>query len=84
MKPLTFIAAIAIIAGLVLLGREKRIGWLCQFAGSVLSVVHFSLISFDLSVIVLNCILGTIALLNFRKWGRKKEVPHGGPATAES
>jgi hypothetical protein len=68
MKPLTFLGSIAIVLGVYYFGRRERKGCVFQFIGSALSIVHFSFISFDISVVVLNCLLATIAAVSWWKW----------------
>lgn len=72
MQPLTLIGSICIVLGIYFLGRKKRVGWVFQFSGSVLSIIHFSFIVFDISVIVLNTILAGLAVWSFFHWGEIK------------
>ena len=69
MKPLTLIASICVVLGIYLLGRKKRIGWIFQFIGSVLSIVHFWFIAYDPSVTILNAVLACLASWSWLRWG---------------
>lgn len=72
MHLLTAIASCCVVAGLIALGNRRRYGWVFQFVGSALSVVHFYFFVYDLSVVVLNLILCVIAARSWWHWrGRR-------------
>lgn len=68
MKLLTFLGSICVVLGIYLLGRKKRAGWIFQWLGSVLSIFHFGLVAFDISVLVLNTILASLATWSYFHW----------------
>jgi len=68
MQPLTLVGSICIVLGIYFLGRKKRYGWLFQASGSLLSIIHFWFFAFDISVVVLNTMLGSLAVWNYYRW----------------
>jgi nicotinamide riboside transporter PnuC len=67
-----YISSLFIIAGLVMIGKQNKYGWITSIIGS-LGYIYVSIEAKLYGMLLLNVVMAVIGIINFIKWNKKEQ-----------